>query len=395
MMTQRPGKRWIHRVVAAAVLLVLVCAVVLATLPAACGPAPTSTIPPQTGDGWQTAAPAEVGLDATKLEEAAARIRDGTYQNVHSLLVVKDGKLVFEEYFRGYRWSYSGDRFRGDLVDFDRETAHNLASVTKSFTSALVGIALDQGFIGGVNDRVFDFFPEYAHLQDGVKERITLEHLLTMTSGLAWNEMELPYDDTRNDLIQLFYVSDPIEYILAKPMVAEPGTDWYYSGGNTNLLGEAIRQATGQRMDAFAAQYLFAPLGITDYQWDHINADVIHASGNLQLRPRDMAKFGILYLNGGVWNGQRIVSEAWVEASTQAHATPRWGGGYGYQWWLQTYELGSEQVRSFYAAGWGGQRISVFPDLDMVVVLTGGNYVDEEPVDEIITRFILPAREAQ
>jgi CubicO group peptidase (beta-lactamase class C family) len=363
------------------------CAVLLV----ACGLGPASARPAQTGDGWQTASPASVGLDAGVLNQAVALIRDGTYQNVHSLLIVKDGQLVFERYFRGYSWNYAGDQFRGDLVDFDRDTRHNLASVTKSFTSALVGIAIDRGLIGGVEDRVFAFFPDFVHLRDSKKDRITLEHLLTMRSGLEWNEMEVFYDSPRNDLIQLFRVPDPVEYILAKPLVSEPGTNWYYSGGNTNLLGEVIRQATGQRMDAFAAQTLFAPLGITDYEWDHINPDMIHASGNLQLRPRDMAKFGLLYLNGGLWNGQRIVSQAWVEASTRAHATPRGGGSYGYQWWLRTYAAGSEAVDAFYAAGWGGQRISVFPALDMVIVLTGGNYVQEDPVDEIIARFILPA----
>ena len=371
----------------------LLCVVLLAALLLACGQEPTSGIPPQTGDGWQTADPTSVGLDAQKLDQAVARIRDGTYQNVHSLLIVKDGKLVFEEYFRGYAWSYSGDQFRGDLVDFGRDTRHNLASVTKSFTSALVGIAIDQGLIGGVEDKIFAYFPQYAHLQKDGKDRITLDHLLTMRSGLEWNEMEVPYDDTRNDLIQLFRVPDPVAYILSKPLVSEPGRTWYYSGGNTNLLGEIIRTATGQRMDVFAERHLFAPLGITNYEWDHINADMIHASGNLQLQPRDMAKFGVLYLNGGVWNGQRIVSQEWVEASTQARAAPSWGDGYGYQWWLRAYDSGSNAVDTFYAAGWGGQRISVFPDLDMVVVFTGGNYVDQVPVDEIITRFILPSVE--
>ncbi len=366
---------------------VLLCVALLA----ACGLGPASSPPPQTGDGWQTASPASVGLEARLLNRAVARIRDGTYPNVHSLLIVQADLLVFEQYFRGYTWDYAGDQFRGDLVDFDRDTRHNLASVTKSFTSALVGIAIDQGLIGGVEERVFAFFPEYVHLQDGRKDRITLEHLLTMRSGLEWNEMEVFYDDLQNDLVQLFRVPDPVEYILAKPLVSEPGTGWYYSGGNTNLLGEVIRQATGQRMDAFAEEHLFAPLGITNYQWDHINADVIHASGNLQLRPRDMAKFGLLYLNGGLWDGQRIVSQAWVETSTRAHATPRGGGGYGYQWWLRTYTAGTQAVDAFYAAGWGGQRICVFPALDMVVVFTGGNYVQEDPVDEILTRFILPA----
>ena len=205
-------------------LWLLLCAVLLAALLPACSLSPVSGIPAQTGDGWQTANPASVGLDAKKLNQAVARIRDETYQNIHSLLIVKDGKLVVEEYFRGYTWSYSGDQFRGNLVDFDRDTRHNLASVTKSFTSALVGIALDRGLIGSVKDSVFAYFPQYAYLQDGGKDKITLEHLLTMRSGLEWNEMELPYDNTRNDLVQLFRVPDPIEYILSKPLVAEPGT---------------------------------------------------------------------------------------------------------------------------------------------------------------------------
>ena len=177
----------------------------------------------------------------------------------------------------------------------------------------------------------------------------------------------------------------------ALDLVSEPGTDWYYNGGNTNLLGEVIREATGLRIDDFAAEHLFAPLGITDYEWDHINADVIHASGNLHLRPRDMAKLGYLYLNGGVWRGERIVSEAWIAGSTRKHVSHSATNGYGYQWWLETYRVDSTSIDSYYAAGWGGQRIVVFPSLDMVVVLTGGNYVGNEPTDEIITRYILPA----
>lgn len=134
---------------------------------------------------------------------------------------------------------------------------------------------------------------------------------------------------------------------------------------------------------------LMATLGTISY-----NPDMIHASGNLKLRPRDMAKFGYLFLNGGIWKSERIVSQKWIEESTRGHISfpgGSWASGYGYQWWLKTYHLNSTSVDSFYASGWGGQRISVFPSLDMVVVFTGGNYVGEEPVDDIIARFILPA----
>jgi CubicO group peptidase (beta-lactamase class C family) len=368
-------------------LLILLCVVCLVS----CTPAYTPRVPEQTEDGWQTASLDAVGINENKIDEAIDRIHDDTYQNIHSILIVKDGKLVFEEYFSGYKWAYDDERHRGEWCDFGIDTPHNLASVTKSVTSALVGIAMDRGFICGVDEKAFPFFPGYSDLSDERKAKITLEHLLTMTSGLEWNEMELPYSNTDNDLVQLFLVSDPIAYILAKPAVSEPGEAWYYNGGGTNILGEVIREATGLRMDEFAEKYLFAPLGITDYEWDHINPDMIHASGNLKLRPRDMAKLGYLFLNGGVWQGEQIVSQEWVEESTKKHTLTLWADGYGYQWWLKTYPSGTTSVDSFYAAGWGGQRLMVFPSLDIVVVFTGGNYVEEEPVDEIISRYIVPA----
>jgi CubicO group peptidase (beta-lactamase class C family) len=370
-----------------ALLLIMLCAVCLVS----CRPAHTLQTPEQTNDGWQIVSLGDVGIDEQIVRKAIDRIHDDTYQNIHSVLIVKDGKLVLEEYFGGYRWDYDGDQYRGEFTDFGVNTTHNLASVTKSFTSALIGIAIDHGFIQDVDEKVMPFFPEYAHLSDESKDKITLEHLLTMSSGLEWNEMELPYGDTNNDLVQLFIVSDPIEYILAKPVVDEPGTQWYYNGGNTNILGEVIRKATGLRMDDFAEEHLFAPLGITEYEWDHINPDMIHASGNLQLRPRDMAKFGYLFLNGGVWQGERIISQEWVEESTKERVRSAWGNGYGYQWWMKTYHVNSTSVDSFFASGWGGQEIIVFPSLDMVVVFTGGNYVEPSPIDDIVSQYILPA----
>jgi len=368
-------------------LVVLLCLACLVS----CAPAQPVRVPRQTDDGWQTGSLDEVGINPKKIRAAVDRVHDDVYKNIHSILIVKDSKLVFEEYFPGYTWDYNDAQFRGDFTDFGPDTPHNLASVTKSFTSALVGIAIDHGFIPGVDGTLYSFFPEYADLSDEQKGEITLEHLLTMTSGLEWNEMEFPYSDADNDLVQLFLVDDPIAYILAKPVVNAPGTEWYYNGGGTNLLGEVIREATGQRIDEFAEEYLFAPLGISDYEWDHINPDMIHASGNLRLRPRDMAKLGYLYLNGGVWNGERILSEEWIEESTLGHVSLSGTEGYGYQWWLQTYQVRSKSVDAYQAKGWGGQRIVVFPSLDMVVVFTGGNYLGHDPADDILTRFILPA----
>ena len=358
-----------------------------------CSPAPTFHTTKLNSNDWLKADPQEVGINHLQLNKVVEQIHEGAYKNIHGILIIKDDKLIFEEYFRGYRWDYNGEKFQGELTDFNSDTLHNSASVTKSFTSALIGISIDQGFIRGVDEQVFVYFPEYTHLSDDQKGSITIEDLLTMTSGLEWNGMEVSVAtrDPRNDLVQLFMVSDPVEYILSKPLVNEPGTSWYYNGGGTNLLGEIIHRASGMRMDDFAERYLFSPLGIDHYEWDYINADIVHASGNLALRPQDMAKLGYLFLNNGTWRGEQIISKEWVSQSTISQISTPWEDGYGYQWWLRTYYSGTGDIEAYYAAGWGGQRITVFPSLDMVVVFTGGNYLTDEPVDEIIEDFILPA----
>lgn len=359
----------------------------------ACSPTSAYAPPISTNDGWQTASLEEAGLDEIRLQEMVRAIQQGTYQNVHSILIVKDGRLVFEKYFDGYAWDYEAEHFKGEYTHFDGDTLHYTMSVTKSITSALVGIAIDQSFIQSKAEKMFTYFPEYEYRRNKQNDKIALEHLLSMTSGLAWNEWEYPLSDPRNDLIQLFIVPNPVDYILTKPVIHEPGTHFYYNGGGVNILGEVIQTATGKREDVFAQECLFEPLGITAHQWEFITEDMVHASGNLQLRPRDMAKFGQLYLDDGEWNGEQIISEAWVKESTRRHSTPptNWADGYGYLWWLNTYQVGNQQHGAFFAEGWGGQRILVIPDFEMVVVLTGGNYESDPPNDEIIERFILPA----
>jgi hypothetical protein len=238
---------------------------------------------------------------------------------------------------------------------------------------------------------MFAFFPRYADLRDAQKDTITLKHLLTMTSGLKWNENDLPLSNRANDCIQLFIVPDPFLYILSKPVVAAPGTRFYYNSGCTNLLGEVIRSASGQRMDTFTKKNLFEPMGISQYKWSFLKPDIISASGDIYLRPRDMAKLGYLYLNGGMWQGRRIISKAWIAESIQKHVSHSATSGYGYQWWLSTFKVGLKSVDAFIARGWGGQKIFIVPELKMVVVFTGGNYITYDPTEDILTRFILPA----
>lgn len=332
-------------------------------------------IPPQTEDGWKTASLADVGMDETPLIEFMDDLLNEIDHRIHGILIVKEDKLVFEEYFSGYAF------YHGALTDFNRETKHNLASVTKSFTSALIGLAIDYSFIQNVNQKVFSFFPEYNDLNDEKKNKITLKHLLTMSSGLEWDESTYPYTDTRNDVAQLWHQNDPIRYVLSKSMVSEPGTQFLYNSGTTNVLGEVIRRTTGLRADDFADQYLFNPLGIIDSSWEELPKNVCFTSGDLKLRPRDMAKLGDLYLHGGIWQGQQIISKWWIDESTKSFisAAPQWlNWEYGYQWWLNTYEFNSQQIEFICAQGWGGQKIFIFPSLDMIVVTTAGYYDEPE-----------------
>ncbi len=369
----------------------------LVALLAACGRASfTYQEPADLGDGWPTAELSDVGLDSGPFVDLVNQAAADEDRAVHGILVAKGGTLVLEEYFAGYRFDYDDPQFRGDPVEFDESTRHNLMSITKAVTGALVGIAVDEGLIAGIDEPVVDYFNNDDDLGDGTKGRITVEHLLTMTSGLEWNEWDVPLTDTdNNDLIQLFIVDDPIEYILANPVVHEPGTYWYYSGGDVNLLGEFFERSTGTSIDDFARTHLFEPLGITDYTWRYINPDIVYTSGELEMRPRDLAKFGWLYLNDGQWNGAQVIPSAWIDDSIREHVSipgrAADGDGYGYQWFIQSYEHKGTMIDAVIRTGWGGQALALFPGLDTVVVLTGGDYVLRSQVSELISRYVVPA----
>jgi len=352
-------------------------------------------VPDQTDDGWETASLTSVGMTEIPLTGLMNKIDKIDEHGIHSILIIKDGKLVFEEYFPGDKFNlaqYTGEK------GFDRNDSHNLCSATKSFTSALIGIAIDNGFIHSVDQKVFDFFPEYADILHSTPEKgnITLKHLLTMTSGIQWDDETYSYYDSRNDMYQLFNASDPIKYILLKPLSETPGTFYAYRNCNTNLLGAIIHKASQQRLDLFSDHYLFSKLGITDFEWQMISDNVVFCSGDLRLRPRDMAKFGYLFLSAGMWNGERIISQEWIDISTHKHTnlTNNWADldGYGYQWWLWD-EINSVDFSAYAASGWGGQWIIIWPSTNTVIVFTGGTYYTAEKisVQSILSGYIIPA----
>lgn len=341
----------------------------------------------QVSDGWVTSSPIAEGLDADKITGMLEKVRKGDYGSVHSILIVKGGKLAVEEYFSGYEYALENANDRGPIIDFGPDTLHDQASISKCITSALVGIAIDQGSIPSVNEDLAAFFPEYSRLMDDQKAKITLEHLLTMSSGLEWLQ-----SGPGNDTGRLFSVNNPIKYILEKPVVSTPGTQFSYQQASPILLGEIIKKATGLRVDNFAEKYLFLPLGITQCEWQILSRDVIYNAGSLRLRPRDMAKFGYLFLRNGEWNGKRIISEEWVQESTKRRLMGDYGMMYGYLWWISPFREGG-----FLAMGRGGQGVFVFPDVDLVAVFTGGNYARIESGNEpyapipLTRNYILPS----
>jgi CubicO group peptidase (beta-lactamase class C family) len=310
-------------------------------------------------------------MDSVLLARAIDFIREKNLR-VHSLLVIRNGYIVAEAYF----------------YPFARGSKHDLASVTKSFTSTLVGIAVDKGYIKSVQQPVLDFFPGRTIANvDANKRAMTLEHLLTMTSGLQCiNE---PSEVT---LSQMMASPDWVQFMLDLPMSDEPGTRFVYNSGGSHLLSAIIRETTGMSASAFAQKHLFEPLGISDVVWPFDPQGVNnHGWGSLKLTPRDMAKLGYLYLNEGCWDGKQVVSPEWVAAATREHVFLHGTlqDGYGYQWWCWWV---SPRGHGYSAVGRGGQRIFVLPYKDMVVAVTAGTGDrDQAKLDEQLPSFIIPA----
>jgi CubicO group peptidase (beta-lactamase class C family) len=337
-------------------------------------------LPKVTGDGWESASLADAGLDSGKITAMLNDIRNGGYENLYSLLIVKDGKLVIEEYFHGH----------------DENSIDYLASVTKSVTSLMIGVAIDQGKIKGVDQYISELLPAYADIlnADPLKRALQLRHLLTMTSGIAWDEASYPYGSSLNDATRMERSQDPVRFILDRPIIRKPGTQFQYCGANSMLLSAILQEATGMTVADYAKQYLFEPLRISKYRWDSYLDGHTHTDGGLSLRPRDMAKIGQLMLNHGKWDGLQVISPEWINESTQAHTPIKFEQRYGYQWWRETQAIYLETVDPYFAAGFGGQLIFVYPDQKMIVIFTSDlsdHNRNSVRISFLRTNYILPA----
>lgn len=323
--------------------------------------APAADGTPWPTRGWQLSTPEKEGMDPARLEEMQAAIKD-QHISLHSLLIIRNGRIVSETY-------YSENK---------QNTLYELYSVTKSFTSTLTGIALDQGKLNGVDQKVVDLLPgrTFANL-DARKQSMTLEDLLTMTSGLDWEEGDPIYR-------AMYMSADWVKLVMDLPMAIEPGKTFLYCSGCSHIISAILQERTGDE-ERFARQNLFTPLGITGFRWEKDRQGNLVGGWGLSLTARDMAKLGYLYLHNGTWEGKQVVSAGWVRTATAKHVATDGNLGYGYQWW--TYPTHD----AYAALGRYGQTIFVAPGLDLVVVTTAPSLENHDPIFRLIDQYILPA----
>lgn len=320
---------------------------------------------------WKIAKPESGGLQSEPLDALVKWLEGFDQTNVHGIVVVSRGTLLFEHYRTGEDECWGVPL--GKVVH-GPESKHDLRSVTKSVTSLLLGIALERKLIDNIDEPILKWFPEYSDLRTPEKEGISLRHLLTMSAGFEWDEY-LPYTNPRNSEVRMLMSSDQYRYTLEQPVVSPPGQIWNYNSGGSALLGAVIGKATGKALDSVAREFLLEPLGITDFAWTRNTKNGIPEVGGLRLRARDLAKIGQLVLAGGNWNGRQIVSRQWIRESTAAHIGPADRMYfYGYQWWQGRSLFRRREVPWVAAIGNGGQRIIVVPELDLVVAITAGLY---------------------
>jgi CubicO group peptidase (beta-lactamase class C family) len=354
----------------------------------------SATTPQDTKDGWLTAPAGAVGIASERLQAIESAIRSGEFVKITSVALARQGRLAYEAYFD----------------DVGRDGLRNTRSATKTVTSMLVGIAIDKGFLSGVDAPVLPLFPDKQPVRhpDPRKERITVEDFLTMSSILECDDFNT---FSRGHEERMYLLEDWIQFALDLPVRGFPT---WYPGGSTApadqpygrsfsyctagvvTLGGILERTTGMDTPSFADRHLFGPLGVARREWQLTPAGGAMTGGGLALRSRDLLKLGQLYANGGIWEGAHVISQRWVEASTHPHTRVDDETEYGYLWWLRAFPAGNSgrQYAAYYMSGNGGNKVAVFPELDLVAVITSVNYGARgmhEQVERLLSEHILAA----
>ncbi len=338
--------------------------------------------PAQLEDGWQTGTLDELNIDLAPirqlLDQEIITADDSLHSHrIHGLLIARAGKLVLEEYFHG----------------FSRDTHHDTRSASKSVVSLLVGAAKHAGYPIDADTPVYATLRGERSPGDPRKEAMTLKHLLTMSSGFYCDDNDPDAPGNEGRLQDQTDEPDWYRYTLDLPMAHDPGSEGIYCSANSNLIGALISQVTGQTLKALVAELIAGPLQIDHYYLGLQPTGEVYFGGGAQWRPRDFMKIGQLILNGGTWNGRRVIDADWIAESAQEQIKIG-GRGYGYQWWISEYPYQNETVTAVFAAGNGGQIVMAIPELDLVVAFYGGSYSDGvflRSQNELIPNYVLPA----
>jgi len=348
---------------------------------------------------WTPVAAADAGFDGALASRVDKLIAEKRVWGLHGVVVTRGRNLVYERYFEGVDQAWGRDL---GTVRFDADTLHDLRSVSKSILALLYGIALEKGKVPPLDAPLLPLFPQYADLMPG-REAITVKHVLTMTMGLDWDESSIPYTDPANSEIAMETAPDRYRYVLGRPIIEPPGRHWIYSGGATALLGHLLAKGTGQSLPDFARDHLFAPLGITAFEWATGSDGTPSAASGMRLSPRSAALIGQLLLSGGAWNGNQIVPKAWIEAAVTPRVAADEARSFGYHWYSGHFGIAARPEAPFRQArmerwwgafGNGGQRILVLPAFDLTIVTTSGNYNAPDswiPPIRVVREAVLPS----
>jgi CubicO group peptidase (beta-lactamase class C family) len=348
---------------------------------------------------WQTTSALEAGFVRGFGERLDQFVLTGLAANIHGIIIVRRGRLVFENYYEGDdQVRDEKGRAHFERITFSAERSHELRSVSKSIVGLLYGIALQEGKVPPLDEPLLAQFPDYTDLPDlEQRRRWTIRHAITMTLGIEWNE-DVSYDDPRNGQTVMDHAADPYRYVLGQPIVAAPGVRWIYCGGATALIGKILENGTRQNLHDYARAVLFDPLGLGPTEWRiGPNRERNFASG-IAMRPRDLARIGQMLLDKGKAGDRQIVPAEWLEESFKPQVTMRYRREYGCYWYLGEMVFnsadGPRAERWIAAFGNGGQRLYLYPRLDLLVVMTAGNYNRRDqgrPPNRVLTEVILPS----